>query len=218
MNSDPNVKRILLYGDSLVYGKKPAINGRWAADVRFSGVLQKELGNSYEIIEEGLRARNLKGENSFFPERNGLEQFGPIVGSHLAVDLVVLALGSNDCNATGLVDENSIKEALDMYREKLKSWSEFLGVTVPKLFILIPPAINGEQFDDAMNVVFGEASPGKQVALERAMREYCEREEIPCLVSSEICEAAQNGDGIHLGEDGNNKLGRTLSESIKAIL
>lgn len=45
---------ILCYGDSNTYGYNPVNGLRYPKDVRWTGVLQKMLGEEYEVIEEGL--------------------------------------------------------------------------------------------------------------------------------------------------------------------
>ena len=62
------MKSILCYGDSNTFGAKAVefdlleeavvfADLRYAEDVRWTGVLQKELGSEYRVIEEGLCAR-----------------------------------------------------------------------------------------------------------------------------------------------------------------
>ncbi|MDC0882704.1 hypothetical protein OAP65_01320, partial [Litorivicinus sp.] len=54
-------RRILCFGDSLTWGWLPAIDDalatRYSADLRWTGLLQKELSESYIVIEEGLNGR-----------------------------------------------------------------------------------------------------------------------------------------------------------------
>lgn len=53
MRTQPQAKRILIYGDSLTYGLIPASGGkRYDAATRFTGQLQTVLGDEYDIIEE----------------------------------------------------------------------------------------------------------------------------------------------------------------------
>ena len=47
-------KRILCYGDSNTWGAIPNENGRYPDDVRWTGVLQNELGGNYKVTEELL--------------------------------------------------------------------------------------------------------------------------------------------------------------------
>ena len=52
--------RIVAYGDSLTYGWIPNANPpstRYGLEDRWPGALQKELGNNYQVIEEGLDGR-----------------------------------------------------------------------------------------------------------------------------------------------------------------
>jgi lysophospholipase L1-like esterase len=52
--------RIVAYGDSITYGWTPNPNPpstRFGPDDRWPGALQKELGNDFQVIEEGLDGR-----------------------------------------------------------------------------------------------------------------------------------------------------------------
>ena len=48
---------ILCYGDSNTYGYNPVNGLRYPKDVRWTGVLQKLLGEQYAVIEEGCNGR-----------------------------------------------------------------------------------------------------------------------------------------------------------------
>ena len=50
-------KRILCYGDSNTWGYKPVTGERYDEDERFTGVLARELGEDYRVVEEGLVGR-----------------------------------------------------------------------------------------------------------------------------------------------------------------
>ena len=51
-------KTILCYGDSNTFGYVPAGGGKWyPEDVRWTGVLQDDLGDAYRVIEEGCSGR-----------------------------------------------------------------------------------------------------------------------------------------------------------------
>ena len=51
------MKNILCFGDSNTYGESPEGNGRYPRDVRWTGLLQKALGEEYYVIEAGLNGR-----------------------------------------------------------------------------------------------------------------------------------------------------------------
>ena len=51
------MKSILCYGDSNTYGLKSDLITRYPREVRWTGILQKMLGEEYYVIEEGLGGR-----------------------------------------------------------------------------------------------------------------------------------------------------------------
>ena len=55
MNINPQALRVLCFGDSNVWGRSGKSIERYPLNIRWTGILQEKLGNSYEVIEEGLR-------------------------------------------------------------------------------------------------------------------------------------------------------------------
>ena len=55
------MKTILCYGDSNTYGLKSDLLTRYPRDKRWTGILQKRLGEEFYVIEEGLGAEQLCG-------------------------------------------------------------------------------------------------------------------------------------------------------------
>ena len=53
------MKKIICFGDSNTYGYNPATGGRFDENTRWPKVLQKLLGEDYEIFEEGQNGRNI---------------------------------------------------------------------------------------------------------------------------------------------------------------
>lgn len=209
MKTGNAIKQILIYGDSLVFGKQSGANVRLASNVRFTGVLQDLLGDGFEVIEEGLRGRMLSGENPFFPERNGLQQFGPIVGSHLPVNVVVIALGTNDSNQNPSFDARVFAHSLNNYMSKLKDWAEFLGVTMPKVLVVLPPEIDETHYDEGTARIFGAGANERVQQLRQELNSVAEGLDLPVLDASQHCSPAAQ-DGIHLDLENNRKLAEAL--------
>jgi lysophospholipase L1-like esterase len=57
MNTNPNAKTIVCYGDSNTWGDNPDFDERYPANVRWPGILQDLLGDEYDVVNEGLRGR-----------------------------------------------------------------------------------------------------------------------------------------------------------------
>ena len=89
--------RILCYGDSNTWGYDPASGERFAADIRWTGVLRKVLASDrFEVIEEGLNGRTTVWDDPIEGQKNGRQYLIPCLESHRPLDLVVILLGTND--------------------------------------------------------------------------------------------------------------------------
>ncbi|MFR5760773.1 MAG: GDSL-type esterase/lipase family protein [Oscillospiraceae bacterium] len=97
------MKRILCYGDSNTWGNIPADGRRYPADVRWTGVAAKLLGDGYSIIEEGLNGRTTSFDDYYVDCRNGRKGLGYALCAHAPIDLIVVSLGTNDLKYTGAV-------------------------------------------------------------------------------------------------------------------
>ena len=92
---------ILCYGDSNTWGFDPSsisdpYSRRFAPEVRWTGVMARELGAAYRVIEEGLNGRTTVHDDPIMPHRNGLAYLPACLQSHRPLDLVILMLGTND--------------------------------------------------------------------------------------------------------------------------
>lgn len=215
MNTNPNAKRILFFGDSLVYGKIPAWT-RYTSSERFTGKLQSLLGDDYEIIEEGLRARMLSWENAYFPYRDGAQQFGPILGSHAPVDLIVIMLGTNDMNSGSDKTDKEISEWLNNYRETITRRTKHFSLPEMPVVLICPPRIDEEY----SYPIFGDRFRGTSKKIERlpALYEQVAREYDWYYIDTTSLIWPSPKDGIHLDEESNTKLGEYLAIYIKEIL
>ncbi len=213
------MKEVLIYGDSLVYGKMPGSPKRYPREKNFIGVLERELGKEFKIIDEGLRARTLGGENGFFPERNGLSQFGAILGSHLPADLVCIFLGTNDCNKADFKEFEEIPEILSEYKNKIDWWLNSLSIEQkPKILVIAPPIIRGSEVVkcEGMRKIFDETSENKSKILAEIYESFCIKNDCQFFDASKHCTGA-DGEGVHLDENSNETLGLALSIKIQQI-
>ena len=75
------MKTILCYGDSNTWGYDPASKGRLGIDARWTGVLARELGTAYRVLEEGLNGRTTVWDDPIEGYKNGREQLVPCLES-----------------------------------------------------------------------------------------------------------------------------------------
>ncbi len=97
MKLDPDTKQIICYGDSNTWGKDPVGNKRYARAIRWAGVLQAKLGNSYDVVEAGMPGRTIftldPSRSPLICAKNNLD-ITFIANSE--ADTVIVALGTND--------------------------------------------------------------------------------------------------------------------------
>ena len=90
------MKSILCYGDSNTYGVNPFTGARWPKEVRWPGILQKNLVREFDIIEEGLGGRTTVWDDPLADGRNGKKALPMLLDSHKPLDLIIMMLGTND--------------------------------------------------------------------------------------------------------------------------
>ena len=137
---------ILCYGDSNTYGYNPKNGERYPMDVRWTGVLQRLLGDGYNIIEEGCNGRTTKHNYGPVTWKNGLDYLRPCLNSHKPIDMVIMMLGSNDLkhffHETAESVAKSAGELVDLVCDFCQEHQGFK----PKVVLVSPPQI-GEDVD-----------------------------------------------------------------------
>ena len=205
------IQSVLLYGDSFFWGVNPDTGKRHSSSERIGKQLQVLLGPDFEVVEEGHRGRTMFGENGWFPERDGLAQFGPIFASHLPIHTVVIMLGTNDLNTKTLHSPQDIAAALTNYQSKMEYWCKFMGYDVPKVIVVAPPDIDDTQLDKFKSIF--AASSALIVELSEELEIQCSKMGYKFLNSDELVKSI-GADGIHISPEDNLRLATTLKNLI----
>lgn len=207
------MKTILCYGDSNTWGYDPATKDRFAPDVRWTGVLQQNLGPDYRVIEEGLNGRTTVWDDPIEGYKNGKAYLPPCLASHRPLDLVVLMLGTNDLKQRFSVPAADIAKGVGVLVDLiLQSGSGYAGEP-PQVLLLAPPSLStltefAEMFSgaEAKAARFGELYA--QIAAERGCA-FLDTGRV--IVSSPL-------DGIHFEATEHAKLGRAVAARVQTLL
>lgn len=105
-------KHIVCFGDSNTHGYCAETNGRFDEMKRWTGLLQKKLGEEYLICEEGLNGRTSSFQDPLSEGLAGLDYILPCLLSHEPVDLLILMLGTNDTKERFSVSPECIVQGL----------------------------------------------------------------------------------------------------------
>ena len=133
------MKTILCYGDSNTWGYNPSTGGRYPRDVRWPGVLRRELGDDYLVIEEGLNGRTTVWDDPIEGYKNGKEYLVPCLETHKPLDLVIILLGTNDLKVRFSVSAYDIANGAGALVQIVQKSEIGPGGRAPQVLLLAPP-------------------------------------------------------------------------------
>jgi len=204
---------ILAFGDSNTWGSDPATGGRFPYAQRWPTVMQRELGQDFEVIAEGLRGRTTVHNDPIEPYRSGAEALPPCLMSHAPIDLVILALGCNDLKKRFSVSAFDIAEGAARLIFLARAYGEGPGGGAPKILLIAPPPL-------AKLTGYAEMFEGgteKSRLLGQRYREIAAQERVAFLDAGGVIRCSDL-DGIHYEADQHALLGRAAAEAARQAL
>lgn len=148
--ADPaDAQTVVCFGDSNTWGYDPATGERIPHGKRWTCLLQTLLGSQYRVISEGLNARTTVFDDPIAPcggdySCNGREYLKPCLHSHKPVDLVVLALGTNDLKTYFSTSPQTVTAGLRVLIQDILRSTDAgprPGVA-PRVLLMIPPMLH----------------------------------------------------------------------------
>ena len=150
-------KRILCFGDSNTWGAVPAEGTRHPDDVRWTGILAAELGNEYQVIEEGYNGRTTVHDDPVENRLSGIAYFETCLDSQSPLDLIILMLGTNDLKARFGVDPYTIAFGFGRYLNAVKTVP--MAGNRPEVLLAAPLLIDPSYKDVPLFLdIFGEGA------------------------------------------------------------
>ena len=194
MSSNHASKRVLIYGDSNVWGDT-FVGPRVRYSDRWVNRLKRELRGKVHIIANGLSGRIAGDFCEAKPYKNGKQAFTKALQQAGNVDIVIIALGTNDLQQQYNRTAQAIIHDLTDY-QKLAHGADVIYI--------LPPAFStgedsGPEFTEQSEAIRQEILRNKE-----ALGEYIELPLIPL------------SDGIHFSAKGHRLLARIVKNALKA--
>ncbi|MDR3325253.1 MAG: GDSL-type esterase/lipase family protein [Spirochaetaceae bacterium] len=219
-------QRVLLYGDSLVWGWIPVENqdrdgGRYPYKARIAGVMQKELGGAWSLVEEGLNGRTAGVDVAFwnFPDIdrqdqnfNGRRTLLPAIWSHEPLRVVVIMLGVNDARNFLHQTIGDVERSVETLVKLAKSGSM---QKAPAAIVLVSPPPVGKGASELFSTIFDEGSFALVKRYAAAYRAVAEREGVLFFDAASVVPVADGVDGVHLSAKSTHILGKALAAFVK---
>lgn len=210
-------KRIICFGDSNTWGYNPTNGSRYDENTRWPMLLQKLLGDDYQIIEEGQNGRTIANADPWeWGCKCGMDYILPMMESQKPFDLLIIMLGSNDLKAKFHLPVGDIAGSLQNMLMKSKSFLQYQCGIQPKILIVSPPYI-GEGLPDSPFASFFDADTverSKQLAYwyELVAKQF----DCDFMDAAAFCKAG-NVDSLHLMEQGHKALAEAIRDKISEM-
>lgn len=205
-------RRALLYGDSNTFGTMPmetlASDGIFPKGARWGDHLALGLGDDWDVVIEGLPGRTTVLDDPVEGEHlNGMRVLKAIIMSHRPIDVLVIALGTNDQKSRfGLRAQDIALGARRLVREAMATGE------VAEVLVMAPPPI--ELIGD-----FAEMFQGADVrvrGLAAAMERFALEEGAAFFDAGKVIEV-DGSEGIHWSSASHRELGAALVPVVSGL-
>ncbi|MGB4800473.1 MAG: GDSL-type esterase/lipase family protein [Candidatus Saccharimonadales bacterium] len=202
------MKSILIYGDSNTYGEAAFHRRRLPYDDRWTSKLQKLLDQNTldaRVISEGLSGRIAGDYKQHDTHTNGLRHFEAIYRSHVPIDILIIALGTNDMQPKYKQTAEMIFDNLMQYRDMVRSVAaDSSTMAPPHVVYLIPPLIHSRE-----DYFIGD------VSLIKKMTDGMKRAKELFIESGAI---SLSEDGVHISSEGHSEVAEKVYKKIRGLL
>ena len=205
------VRTVLCFGDSNTYGAVPTLarvgRHRFAPDRRWPGIVRKQLGPGWQVIEEGQPSRTtLRDDPIEGGHKNGLRGLPISLESHMPIDLVILMLGTNDLKQRFAASPSDIADSLEALAKAVQASEAGPGGTAPAVMIIAPPPIL--EVDWLAEMFVGGAA--KSLEFGARLADVAARCRAAFLDAGTLVESSTI-DGIHLEAEAHRVLGSAVA-------
>lgn len=208
------MRTILCYGDSNTWGSNPEHRERFSEDVRWPGVLRREIGEEYRVIEEELNGTTTIWDDSIGgSHKNGRAHLIPYLESHKPLDLVTPMFGTNHLTKRFSVSASDIAQSAASLADIRQSSGCGLDGGAPEVLLISPPPL-GKLTDYAETF---EGSEGKLKKFSGQYRRLAEQYRCDFLDAS-VMVVWSDIDGIQVDASEHRKLGEAVAALVGETL
>ncbi len=207
------MKVIVTFGDSNTWGSDPATGARFAPEVRWTGVMARELGAGFHVVEEGLRGRTTVFDDPIEPDRRGADYLPPCLRSHAPLDLLIVALGANDLKTRFSATPGDIANGAERLIQMARAEPVGPGGAPPALLLVAPPPLT--RLTELAEMFEGGTEKSKRLGAR--YREIAERNRVGFVDAGEFI-VCSDLDGIHYEADQHAILGHAMAAAARMIL
>lgn len=204
---------ILFYGDSNTWGYDPVTSLRYPLHARWTTICADLLGADFHCIPCGMNGRTTAFDDPLKGARNGLSGLDYALQAHKPLDLMVVMLGTNDLKYT---DAAGAAEGMEKLVRSILTANERFSLSSPVfpesgacLLLVSPAFLKGHVGDRGDDIRESRRLAG----LYRSVADRYAQHFMDAAAYAEPSDA----DGVHLGPEGHEKLGKAMADRIREI-
>lgn len=201
--------RVMCFGDSNTWGFNPDNGERYDNRTRWPCVMHQELGDGYELVEEGMNGRTTVWDDPVDGLMSGLSYLKPCLISHKPLDLVLIMLGTNDLKDRFCVTAPEIAKSAGRLAKFIQQSDCGPQGSAPQVVLIAPPPI-----------VEGSNGWGiRQVGLGKSQQFAVSFAEVAEALRCDFVDAASSIktspiDGVHFSAESHQKLGLAMAKVV----
>ncbi len=220
-------KKILVYGDSNTWGwvgiTEAYPSTRYGDEERWAGVMASALEGEFRVSVDGLTVRSTDLDdsmdwNSITADMfNGARLLPCAIAREMPVDLVIIALGTNDLKAETGRSAKDIAEAIMSLADLTATTTAGVAYhyQAPQVLLIAPaPLAELPHADFAAMFAGGQA---KSAALGAELTKLANARDVACLDAGAVVGTTAGVDGLHLSKNQHQKLGVAIAEKVKSL-
>lgn len=210
------MRTVLCYGDSNTHGQIPGGSPleRYPLERRWPGIMGRELGADWHVIEEGLSGRTTVRDDPIEgPIKNGRSYLRPCVMSHAPLDLIILMLGTNDLKARFGQPASEVAMGIKCLILDIRELGPGPKGHSPEIMIVSPPPMR-DDIKEWEAIFHGAQSKSHELALQFEI--MADSLEVHFFDAGTVadCDAL---DGFHINDVAHERLGYALAREVEAI-
>lgn len=207
-------KRILCFGDSNTWGHDGKDASRFEEGIRWTSRLQMLLGDGYTVIEEGHNGRTTVWDDPIENRMAGLKYLWPCMESQSPIDLIIIMVGTNDTKVYFGCEATSIAKGAGRLVTMAQQSTFGRNNRAPEILLVSPILIFEE---NGLQYLFNADSARKSKEFAKEYEQVAK--ELGChFLDAAKFAAPGTDDGIHLDQEGHEKLAQAMYEKVLEIL
>jgi lysophospholipase L1-like esterase len=206
------MRSVLVFGDSNSWGSNPSDGSRFPPGVRWPTVMLEALGPGWYLVEEGLRGRTTVFDDPIEGGRRGIDYLGPCLLTHEPIDVVVLALGTNDLKLRFSASPEDIARGVERLILAIRASRTGPDATPPRILLMVPPPLA----DSTLASDVWSGSRDKSLRLAERYAAIASLHGVPMIDAGAHIRTSEI-DGIHWEADQHLILGQAMAPAVTAL-